>query len=208
MESLRQSGMNIPNELLENFSSLQRVCYSGHKRKHCLNYQAVVAPDGTKHFFIAAASDIKCLKGICVSFYGPIEGRRHDSTLLRESKLLDHIRGHAFLSQLGILIYGDLAYGLNDFIMAPFAGAFLTEAQKNLTMRCVRVAVEWMFNIVNKQRAFVDWSKKHKIMLSPVASHVKVAMLLSNCLTCIRATNQISEYFGCAPPTPQEYLSR
>lgn len=100
--------------------------------------------------------------GICISFYGPIEGRRHDSTLLRESGLLDHIRDHPILSELGILIYGDPAYGVNDIVVAPFKGAFLNEAQKNFNsgMSCVRVAVEWMFNIVKTQWAFINWSKK------------------------------------------------
>ncbi|ETV76458.1 hypothetical protein H257_09477 [Aphanomyces astaci] len=53
-----------------NFADLQRLIYSGHKRRHCLNFQAVTAPDG-----------------LCVHFWGAVEGSRHDTTLLRLSKL-------------------------------------------------------------------------------------------------------------------------
>lgn len=35
-------------------ATLQRVCYSGHKRKHCLNYQGITAPDGTTNSLFAS----------------------------------------------------------------------------------------------------------------------------------------------------------
>ncbi|KAF4132631.1 DDE superfamily endonuclease [Phytophthora infestans] len=51
--------------------TLQKQVYSGHKRVHCLTYQSVVVPDG-----------------LAIYFWGPIEGKRHDVTLLHESKLI------------------------------------------------------------------------------------------------------------------------
>ncbi|ETM30501.1 hypothetical protein L914_21822 [Phytophthora nicotianae] len=54
--------------------NLQRHCYSGHKRCHCLNYQAVTAPDG-----------------LCIHFWGPMEGRRHDTTMLPTLKSLKSV---------------------------------------------------------------------------------------------------------------------
>ncbi|KAF0720857.1 hypothetical protein AaE_010263 [Aphanomyces astaci] len=57
-------------------ANLQKQIYSGHKRIHCLNYQGVTAPDG-----------------ICVHFFGPVEGRRHDATMLRESGLIKYLGG-------------------------------------------------------------------------------------------------------------------
>lgn len=47
---------------------IQRACYSGHKRFHCLIYQTITTPDG-----------------IIFHMYGPEEGRRHDMTLYRNS---------------------------------------------------------------------------------------------------------------------------
>ena len=45
-------------------SEMQRVVYSGHKRKNALKFQALITPDG----LIYHAS-------------GPLEGRRHDWTM-------------------------------------------------------------------------------------------------------------------------------
>ncbi|ETV89842.1 hypothetical protein H310_15318, partial [Aphanomyces invadans] len=84
--------------------NLQRQIYSGHKRFHCLNYQAVTCPDG-----------------ICVHFFGPMEGRRHDATMLRHSQLLPFLHRHRelFLSKF---IYGDPAYGIVDYLLSGYKG--------------------------------------------------------------------------------------
>ncbi|KAG3196900.1 hypothetical protein PC128_g7260 [Phytophthora cactorum] len=63
--------------------NLQKVCYSGHKRRHCLNYQGVNTPDG-----------------LYISFFDPIEGRLHDSTMLRESMLLPYLAGNVLIKDL------------------------------------------------------------------------------------------------------------
>jgi hypothetical protein len=68
----------------------QRGFCSGYKRCHALKFQSIVTPDG-----------------LIAHFFGPIEGRRHDLTLMRESKLDD-----IFLDPRaqGYHIYGDSAY--------------------------------------------------------------------------------------------------
>ena len=55
-------------------SANQQVMYNGHKRVHALKYQSVTAANG-----------------MIASWFGSIEGRRHDSYLLRESGLLDEL---------------------------------------------------------------------------------------------------------------------
>ncbi|ETP54965.1 hypothetical protein F442_00420 [Phytophthora nicotianae P10297] len=82
--------------------NLQKQVYSGHKRAHCLNYQAVVAPDG-----------------LTLHFWGPMEGRRHDSTLLRESKLMKYMEERASIFD-GYVFYGDPAYGIRKFLLSGF----------------------------------------------------------------------------------------
>ena len=73
----------------------QRVVYSGHKRKHGLKYQSIVAPDG-----------------IILHMFGLIAGSHHDSYVLLESKILQKLvvqlkrNGHQFF------LYGDTAYGI------------------------------------------------------------------------------------------------
>src|SRR3546814_20470797 len=49
---------------------LQREVYGGHKRTHCIKIQCVQGPNG-----------------MTLDYYGPVSGRRHDSFMLRESKL-------------------------------------------------------------------------------------------------------------------------
>ncbi|KAG4058928.1 hypothetical protein PC123_g6133 [Phytophthora cactorum] len=72
--------------------NLQKQVYSGHKRVHCMNFQAVVVPDD-----------------LAIHCWGPMEGRRHDITTLRESKLADYLADHHDVFN-GYIIYGDPAY--------------------------------------------------------------------------------------------------
>ncbi|KAF8600003.1 hypothetical protein BDV93DRAFT_419038, partial [Ceratobasidium sp. AG-I] len=73
----------------------QRIVYNGWKRIHALKFHSVVTPDGLhSHLF------------------GPIEGRRHDETVYKQSNLdhLLHTYSHA-PNGLPLVIYGDPAYG-------------------------------------------------------------------------------------------------
>lgn len=173
--------------------NLQKVCYSGHKRRHCLNYQGVCTPDD-----------------LCISFYGPIEGRLHDSTMLRESKLLPYQANHPVIQRLPPMIYGDPAYGIDECLCSPFhdAGPGSREKAFNKIMSKNRVSIEWLFGIVKQKWAFLDWNKKHKILLTPVGCMVRVAILLTNAATCLHGGNQISHYFNCSPPEASDYFRK
>jgi DDE superfamily endonuclease len=52
----------------------QRATYGGHKRKNCLKFQAIAAPDD-----------------LLLNLYGSVEGRSHDMTLYLESKIDHHL---------------------------------------------------------------------------------------------------------------------
>lgn len=172
--------------------NLQRQVYSGHKRVHCMNYQAVVTPDG-----------------LAIHFWGPIEGRRHDITLLYESKLIDYMEEHPDLFD-GYAIYGDPAYGVRKFIVSGFKKAGLSSCEKlfNSKMSSVREAVEWKFKELKTLWAFIDFKKSLRIRLSPVGKYVAISMLLSNCHCCYNQGNQISLYFALAPPSLASYLQQ
>ena len=107
------------------------------------------------------------------------------------------------------MIYGDPAYGVNEYMSAPFGGNNLSDVEKqfNRNLSKVRVSVEWLFGVVKGLWAFIDWNKKHKILLSPVAKLIKISVLLTNCHTCIKGGNQLSYFFDCPPPTLDEYLN-
>ncbi|KAH9100331.1 hypothetical protein LEN26_015965 [Aphanomyces euteiches] len=169
---------------------LQRHVYSGHKRKHCLNFQGVTAPDG-----------------LCISFWGPIEGSRHDSTLLRSSELLDFLDANELIFGASLL-YGDPAYGVSKWICSGYKGRALDGQKKafNAAMSKVRQAVEWSFGAMKREWAMVTYKMQQKILLQSVGKVVLVAMLLSNCQCCHEGRNQISLYFGLTPPSLDEYL--
>ncbi|DBA05032.1 TPA: hypothetical protein N0F65_000720, partial [Lagenidium giganteum] len=95
--------------------NLQRSCYSGHKRRHCFIWQAVVTPDG-----------------LCAALFGPVEGRKHDSTVLREMD--------------GKCVYGDPAYGCRGLILSPYSSnPTPREREFNRRMSAVLECVEWFF---------------------------------------------------------------
>ncbi|XP_023221108.1 protein ALP1-like [Centruroides sculpturatus] len=169
----------------------QRVVFSGHKRIHCLKFQSVVTPDG-----------------MIANLFGPIEGRRHDSGMLRESNLLEHLAAIP-CSENGtqFVLYGDSGYPLRQHLITPFRGASLTPEQQvfNSRMSSVRECVEWVFGKIIQKFAFLDLKKNLKLFLQPVGKLYIVGALLTNCHTCLYGS-ATSDYFNCLPPKLDEYL--
>jgi hypothetical protein len=169
-------------------SAFQRGLFSGYKRFHALKFQSIVTPDG-----------------IVLHFFGPVEGRRHDLTLMRESKLddlFDDPRAR------GYHIYGDAAYPNRGYLISGYKGENLSpeEMQFNMLMSKCRESVEWGFKELAVNWAFLDFHKNLKVFLSPVGKLFTVGALLTNFLTCLRRGNQISEYFNMQPPSIEEYI--
>ncbi|KAF0705965.1 hypothetical protein AaE_014305 [Aphanomyces astaci] len=172
------------------YGDLQRLIYSGHKRRHCLNFQAITAPDG-----------------LCVHFWGPIEGSRHDTTLLWESKLMVYMDHHA--ATFGnSLIYGDPAYGVLPWVCSGYKGPLNDPRMQefNASMSRVRQSVEWSFCQMKSQWAFVTYKMQQKILLQSVGKTICLAMFFTNCQTCYFGGNQTSVYFNLKPPALKEYL--
>ena len=152
----------------------QRVCYNGHKRVHALKFQAVAIPNG-----------------LIANLYGPIEGRTHDSGMLKDSNLLDVLERQAVNARGDILcVYGDPAYPLRPQLMAPFrigeVPVFTQDMQAfNEAMSSVRVSVEWLFADISNYFKFIDFKKNLKIGLSAVGKFYIVSALFRNILTCL-----------------------
>jgi hypothetical protein len=146
--------------------------------------------------------------GIVIHVYGPVEGRRHDATVLRESGLLDILDAH-FWGPNGerYFVYGDPAYQTGSHIMAPYKGAHLTEDQRawNAQMSKIREPVEWMFKEVNSVFKFLNFSENQKVLLSPCGLFYMVAVLLTNAHTILHRP-QTPRYFNCTPPSLNEYF--
>jgi nuclease HARBI1 len=174
---------------------LQRRVFSGHKRVHGLKYQGIVLPDG-----------------IIMDMAGPFPARRNDAYLLSKSEILPRMaRAHrrAVINHILYTLFGDAAYVQGeDHLTSGVKGINLSEDDKrfNTEMSRVREAIEWAFDKIVQEFAFVDFKKNLKILLQPVATIYLVATILTNFHTCLYAS-QTSAYFGVIPPTLEEYAS-
>ena len=173
----------------------QRVVYSGHKRVHALKFQSVALPNG-----------------LIGNLYGPVEGRRHDAGMLKDSSLLDTLEAVAYSPRGEVMcLYGDPAYPLRPNLIAPYrpgeVPVFTPEMQAfNQAMSSVRVSVEWLFGDVVNYFKFMDFKKNLKLQLSAVGKQYIISALFRNILTCLYG-NATSMFFELDPPTLHEYLA-
>ena len=167
----------------------QRIWYSGHKRRHVQKFQAIMAAHG-----------------IVVHLYGPVEGQRHDSAMLRMSGVMHQLEelpargpnpGDVFA------LYGDSRYPLKLSLQVPFPGANVTEAQRehNAQMSSCRICVEWSFAEIRSKFAFQDLKDNQRLLLQPVGLYYIIAALFVNCHTCLYG-NETSSHFKLTPPPP------
>ena len=149
----------------------QRVLYNGHKKVHSIKFQSVAAPNG-----------------LVANLYGAVEGKRHDSGMLAQSRLLDELQQHLHDPAGNILcIYGDPAYPLRPHLQAPFKGANVTPLQNELNKSTskVRISVEWIFGDIVTFFKFLDFNKNLKVQLSAVGKMYIVCALLQNARSCL-----------------------
>jgi hypothetical protein len=171
----------------------QRILYNGWKRIHCLKYHCVIGPDG-----------------LVMHVFGPVEGRRHDLTVYRQSGLEAILEAHFWTpgpNRQQLFIYGDPAYTVGPHILSPYKGSSVTAEQSmfNYRMSRVRESVEWLFKEVTQQFPFLDYSRNQKVLKQPCGLFYLVAVLLCNAHTIIHSP-QIPQYFNCSPPTLGEYF--
>ena len=170
----------------------QRTMYNGYKRVHAMKFQSVVIPNG-----------------MIANLSGPFEGKRHDSTMLYQSGLLQSLTQHAIYNGNPLCLYGDPAYPLGIHLQGPFKDRQLSpEMQRfNKAMSAVRVSVEWVFGNITNYFQFVDFKKQQKVNLSSVGKMYAVCALLQNAHTCLY-DNIVSQVFELQPPTLEEYFGQ
>ncbi|XP_033121176.1 uncharacterized protein LOC117120273 [Anneissia japonica] len=168
----------------------QQVLFNGHKRLHSIKFQSLVAANG-----------------MIANMYGPIEGRRHDSFMLRESGLLDQLEQMSVNTNNEIMcIYGDPAYPIRPQLQAPFKGNLSPiEQDYNKAMSEVRVSVEWLFGDILNYFKFTDFKKSQKVGMSAVGKMYLVSALLQNAHTCLYR-NTTCNYFELCPPKSYDYF--
>lgn len=69
------------------------MLYNGHKRVHAIKFQSLAVPNG-----------------LVANLYGPVEGKKHDSSMLAESGLYNKLEELHVLPNGRPCIYGDSAY--------------------------------------------------------------------------------------------------
>ena len=133
--------------------SIQRSCYSGHKRFHCLIYQTVTTLDG-----------------IIFNLYGPEVGRRHDLTLRRDSGLKGRLQACLNVDGTQFYLYGDAAYMLRPGLQVTFprAGADVEQVDYITRMSAVCVAVEWNYKDLKQLRSFTEFPRALKVRQAPI----------------------------------------
>ena len=173
----------------------QERFYSGHKGYHGIRFQAIVTPDG-----------------LISSLYGPEYGPVGDWRMWKDcgiaAKLRELFTGTSESDML--YLYGDPAYSLSYGTLAPFSRRELSarENAMNIEMSSARIVVEWGFGLVRSQFSYGEKKSSQQTGLSAIGAYYIVAVLLTNCQTCLRRRNQISERFNnlIRPPTLAEYL--
>ncbi|KAF4134649.1 DDE superfamily endonuclease [Phytophthora infestans] len=97
------------------------------------------------------------------------------------------------------------SYPLRSWLIVPYAGAVLTNAQTqfNFDLSKARIAVEWRFGWIVSYWKYFTLPNNMKVPKSPVGLLYIVAAFL----TGVRRRIQSSKYFRCSLPTLQCYLA-
>lgn len=141
---------------------------------------------------------------------GPFKGRRHDCAIVHLSRLIDELRLLPVKEDgTNFAVYGDAGYSNQTYIKVGFKNhASLNEIQKhfNKIMSSLRVCVEYGFGQIVQQFASLDFTKSNKMYLNNLKTTYFVAAFFTNCQSCLRGRNQISDIFESYVPTLEEYL--
>ena len=173
-------------------TSGQRDSYNGHYRGHGMKFVAALTPDGLMPFY-----------------FGPVEGRRHDSFVLSRSGLEACMDGIAEDGHGEWHVYADAAFSLTRHVQggwSPHMNRTIDEALYTYMMNSGRISVEWGFGYVATLFKYVDYPKMLRVYSSPVAALYRVAIALSNMKVCMEG-NATTAYFQCTPPSLDEYIS-
>lgn len=150
----------------------QRVVYNGHKRAHALKFQSVSLQNS-----------------LIANLYGPVEGRRYDAGMLRDSGLLNALEREAYSPRGDVLcLYGDPAYPLRPYLMTPYRIGEVTVFSADMVafnevMSSVRAPVEWLFGDVSNSFKFIDFKKNLKLGFIAIEKQYIVSALFRNILT-------------------------
>ena len=111
-----------------------------------------------------------------------------------------------------LYIYRDPAYHHSFGVAAPFTDPrgqrWLPYEQQrfNKALSSVRISVEQSFDRTQVLWTYTAFSKGITAGWQPIAAHFLVAMLLTNCHTCLRGSLSAGSRFLVPPPLVEAYL--
>ncbi len=169
----------------------QQIVYSGHKRAHGMNWQAITTPDG-----------------LISSLVGPYVGANNDWSMWKRSGCKEEIRrvmsGHPTL-----YIYGDLAYNASFGVACPYkhpySRRYLTTQEQdfNQALSSVRIAIEQAFGDIQIQWTYTAFAKGLNSRIQPIRAYFTTAILLTNCFIYVRIPRN---RFQITPISIEDYL--
>ena len=175
---------------------IQHIVYNGHKRVHALKFQSLALPNG-----------------LIGNLFFAVEGRRHDTGMLKDSGLLNILEKVAYSPAGNVLcIYGDPSYPLHPHLMAPYTVGEVAMFTPNIqafngAMSSFMVSVEWLFGDVLDSFKFLDFKNNLKMGLGAVGKYYIVAALFQNTLTCLYGNNTYFHILSTFPPTVHNCLA-
>jgi hypothetical protein len=101
--------------------------------------------------------------------------------------------------RLGVLLklHGDSAFALESPV--------LTYGSE---LGFVRISEEWSYAGLKVLFPSTQFRRLLQIKKAPVTKMLMVALLLKNAFVCLNHGSEISDYYGCYPPTLEQYTSR
>lgn len=140
--------------------------------------------------------------------YGPIEGRRHDMTVLRWSPIEEKLADALLMYAVQYYLYEDPMYILRPYLQVGFKGAALTEKQVEFykVIAMVHIAVQWAFKDVKNYFTTMGFSRKLYLKNTPAGMFYLVATILWHFRVCLYKS-QSATFFSCEAPTLEEYLN-
>lgn len=174
---------------------LQLVIYNGKDRVHAIKFQNTSFPDGL---------------GVLT---GPLVGRRHDEMLLDLADTNTAMNNLQLAQNIPVAnhktLYMDKGYISRSHCRAAFRRGvnYLDWMHvENSKMKVPRgICAEMPFGKILSQNKFLSLSKGLKLQLSGVGIFYIVGCLFTNVHSCLYGNN-VSEYFGCLPPTLYDYM--
>ena len=154
LHQIYRSWVGRRRRTIRNNNNIQQAASSGYKRHHGLKFQSVIVPDG-----------------MIVEMFGPVEGRRHDTTVLKSSNLEQQL----LRLPPNTYIYGDQAYPVRPWLLSPYRGANKSIHMRawNRKMRTVRISVEHGYKIITSLWSHLKYVPAQKVFRTPVAKQFK-----------------------------------